>query len=305
MQDRKIRVLFLASWYPTPLQPTFGIFVKKHAEAIAQAGNQVTVLSLQYFKGKGLFRMDSSITIENGIETHLLLVHSVVYKFIFVLPFINNWLYLRHVRKHLQHSNFDLIHCNTLYPSGIAGNFLSKRLQVSYLITEHWSKVEKYMKKNILSFYGKKAYSQAAIVTAVSAFSTRELSRWVKKTQQLRTVPNVIDASIFSYQPKIKASNQLVFTAVAIWKAPKQPELFINALNWYSLKSDQRITLHLVGDGPLLAPIKSQKLHFEVIYHGTINSLAVAALLHQSDYFLHASDIETFSIVVAESVPQL
>ena len=39
-----MKVLFLSAWYPTPQDMMAGLFVQKHAEAVAQQGHDVRVL---------------------------------------------------------------------------------------------------------------------------------------------------------------------------------------------------------------------------------------------------------------------
>src|SRR5437870_2778699 len=39
MSDKKRNILFIPSWYPNRNNPTFGIFIKRHAEAVALYNN--------------------------------------------------------------------------------------------------------------------------------------------------------------------------------------------------------------------------------------------------------------------------
>ena len=42
-QENPLHILFLASWYPSKKEPTLGIFIKRHAQAVASI-NKVSVL---------------------------------------------------------------------------------------------------------------------------------------------------------------------------------------------------------------------------------------------------------------------
>ena len=42
-QEKPLHILFLASWYPSKKEPTLGIFIKRHAQAVATI-NKVSVL---------------------------------------------------------------------------------------------------------------------------------------------------------------------------------------------------------------------------------------------------------------------
>ena len=47
---KRKKILFLSSWYPSPQQPTHGIFVKRHAEAASLLND---VLVLYVYSGAG------------------------------------------------------------------------------------------------------------------------------------------------------------------------------------------------------------------------------------------------------------
>ena len=302
LKEEQIKVLFLCSWYPTIQKPTFGLFSKKHAQAISSIGNSVTVLSLQYFDSKKIFAKTTTLTLEDGIETHLINIHSRIHKWLYVIPFLNNWIIWHYFKNHLQKKKFNLIHANSLYPAAIAANYISKKTKVKYLITEHWSKVDKYMRTNLLAFYGKNAYNQASCITCVSHFLGEGLMPYIQVHEKIRIVPNVVDTSIFKFNVKKSAPNKKVFTAVATWKSPKIPLLFFDALNAYQRKTGLEIILNMVGNGPLLDEIQKKQSTIQLKSWGILGSNEIAQILQESDYFVHASSIETFSIVVAEAL---
>ena len=301
-KEEQIKVLFLCSWYPTIQKPTFGLFTKKHAQAVSSVGNSVTVLSLQYFASKKIFSKITTTALEDGIETHLIHIHSRIHKWLYVIPFLNNWIIWNYFKNHLQEKNFSIIHANSLYPAAIAANYISKKTKIKYLITEHWSKVDKYMRTNLLAFYGKNAYNQASCITCVSHFLGEGLKPYIQAPEKIRIVPNVVDISVFNFKDKKSAQNKKVFTAVATWKSPKIPSLFFDALNAYQRKTGLEIILNMVGNGPLLDDIQKKQSNIQVKSWGILGSNEIARILHDTDYFVHASSIETFSIVVAEAL---
>ena len=58
----------------------------------------------------------------------------------------------------------------------------------------------------------------------------------------------------------------------------------------------------MVGNGPLLDDIQKKQSNIQVKSWGILGSNEIARILHDTDYFVHASSIETFSIVVAEAL---
>ncbi|MBI3502607.1 MAG: glycosyltransferase family 4 protein [Bacteroidetes bacterium] len=295
-----MNILFLTCWYPTKEIPSKGIFIKEHAKAIHSAGNKIVVAALNVCWGKSFFEKEiEKFTDENGIETHIIHIRSLFYKWIYVNPFHLYKILKTYCKKNIL-ADFSpaLIHSNILSPCAILGDWLAKDLKKPHVITEHWSKVDNYMKKNIFSRYGKRAYQNAKAITVVSGFLKKNIEKYVNDASKIKIVPNVVDTKTFFYKPKIK-SDKVIFTAVAHWRPPKEPMLFIEALNKMENKNS---ILNMVGEGEQLEAIKKLNLNFEIHYHGNIPRTKIAELLWQSDFFLHASQVETFSIVIAEAL---
>ena len=43
MHNKKLRILFLAGWFPNRFQPYYGIFIKRHAIAVSKFCNVVVL----------------------------------------------------------------------------------------------------------------------------------------------------------------------------------------------------------------------------------------------------------------------
>ena len=298
-----MKVLFISAWYPNSVQPLKGIFVKKHAAAIKAAGNDIQVVAITISNSSKTFeRKIYSETDENGILTHHIEFNSRFYKWIH----LNLFFQYRAISKYVEKSVIptfkpELIHSNVLYPAGILGYKISKRYNSPHVITEHWSKVDKFMSQSLFSYIGKKAYNNAKAITVVSDFLKKSISKHIADSARIKVVPNVINQAVFTFQSKV-SGNSIVFTCVAHWTNPKRPDLIFNALNEISKTSKKSIKLNVVGEGILLEKLKPLKWNFEINYLGNLIPENLAKTLQQSNYFLHASEIETFSIVIAESL---
>lgn len=297
-----MNILFVSYWYPTPQHPLKGIFIKKHAHAVASAGCQVCVLSLCIENSSALYKKETLRSKdEAGIETIQILIQSRFYKFLHVLPFHQ----YRLIRKEFTQlkSTFDpnLIHSNVLYPAGILGHMLSKEFSKPHVITEHWSKIQKFMSKSLYASLGKKAYRDASAITVVSDFLKGTVCLYASE-DKIHRVPNVINNDVFCYTPKAITGDALVFTCVAHWHSPKRPDLIFHALQKLTRIQQKKIRLNVIGTGPLLTELKKGNWSFDINYLGQRSPSELASTLQQSDYFLHASDVETFSVVIAEAL---
>ena len=296
-----MNILFLTCWYPTKEMPSKGIFIKEHAKAIAQSGNTVVVLLLNVVYGNSFYHKEvDKFFDENGIETHIIHLKSKLWKWIYVNPFFMYRIFKKYYLKEIS-SEFqpDVIHSNILNPCAIMGDWLADDFKKPHVITEHWSKIDNYMRKNFFSNYGRRAYENAKVITAVSHFLKKNISNYVSNQDKIKNIPNVVNTKIFYYKPKAK-SDKLTFTAIAHWKHPKAPLFFINALK--NIETDRNIILNMVGDGPQLEEIKKMKVKYSINYTGNISKEKIVEILHDSDFFVHASYIETFSLVIAEAL---
>ena len=100
----KLKVLFLTAWYPTPRDAMAGLFVQKHAEAVARQGADVRVL------------------FSDATGVH------------WVREMWRGWRRLRR-----EWGLPDVVQMNVLDKNGILAMWLHRRYRIPYIIVEHWS----------------------------------------------------------------------------------------------------------------------------------------------------------------------
>lgn len=307
-----MNILFLTSWYPTSNNPNFGIFIKEHAHAISSAGNNVVVLAIVATRSNTIWSKavtDSSD--ENGVRTITIELKSrfrdIVYHAIPIQYYI-----AKNAAKKLIANGFEpeIIHSNVIFPAGIIGNWLADRLKKPHIISEHWSRIKGFLSKPIFGRLAIKSYQNAARILPVSFFLKKRMLDLMPTldSSRFRIVGNVIDSNIFNYKDKNSSSETLHFCAVATWankKVPdKIPELFIEALAQLQIEIKKSIQLTMVGGGDKIPEFEtlcsSKGLNAQFVGIRTKNE--IADYLQESDYFVHASTIETFGVVVAEAL---
>jgi glycosyltransferase involved in cell wall biosynthesis len=298
-----MKVLFISSWYPSATNALKGIFVKKHAAAISAAGVQIQVLALTInYSAKLYEKKILRFKDEYGVDTYLIEINSRFYKGLYLNLFWQYRLIKKAYRAISSEFKLQVIHSNVLFPAGILGYWLGRRENLPYIITEHWSKVPRFMQKSLWANEGRKAYKEAKAVTVVSTFLKSRIESYIEVRSKVVVIPNVINTALFQYAERKKAIGEISFACVAHWQAPKRPDLIFSALNEYSQMVGDRIILKVVGEGALMEVLKRKKWNFEIIYYGNLASGDLADVLKKTDYFLHASEIETFSIVIAEAL---
>ncbi len=299
-----MKVLFISSWYPNSTNALKGIYIKKHAAAVRSAGIEVEVLALTVSYSKKLIEKKEYVqTDENGIQTHMIELNSKFYKLLYVNLILQSGILNKYYRKNIKNVfKPDVIHSHVLFPAAILGYWLSLKEKLPHVITEHWSKVDNFMSKNLYAKSGRKAYNGAKKVTAVSNFLKESISKHFDDKSNIEVVPNVVNTDLFIYKEKPGNFTEIIFTIVAHWADPKRPDLIFHSLQKASKEINKNIILNVVGEGHLLKELKNESWSFKINYLGNLAAKDLSALLQNSNYFLHASNIETFSIVIAEAL---
>lgn len=298
-----MNILFHTYWYPYK-GSIDGVFVKEHAEACRVAGNSVSVQAIKVLKGKGLFSITTKYEVVNDIPTYYLVIQSVFWKWIYIniplLYLFTKWHYNKHIAKKFTPQ---IIVSNVINPAGITGHWLAHKLKAKHVIIEHWTRIAKFMGKNLFASSARKAYANADAVVSVSNYLKGITINYGANADKAAIIPNVIDADRFYYKPK-EVSERLTFCCVTNLKYPKDPFLVISALDTIAKNTGKSIVLNIVGDGEYRARIEALKttLNFELNLLGYLPKTDVASVFHKADYFLHASYLETFSLVVAEAI---
>ncbi len=307
-----MKVLFVTSWYPTKENPGFGVFIKEHAKAIHSAQVEIVVLAVLVERSTSILQVEAhDFKDESGIQTVQINISSryrdLIYHFIPLLRFISYKYY-----KKLISTTFtpDIVHSNVVFPAGMMGDFIAKKIHKPLIITEHWSKVAGILQKPYLSGLTKKSYKRAARILPVSEFLKNNLNELLPffKSDKFRVVANVINTEPFTYKTKKNNSDELKFCAVATWatkKIPdKIPELFIEALAQIQQKTDKKVTLTMIGGGNRWVELKQlcEKQSYTTVLTGYLSKEKIAKILQESDFFVHASNIETFGVVIVEAL---
>ncbi len=310
-----MKILFLTPWYPSKNAPFFGTFAREHAHAIRLVGHDVYVFAILIQKGKGILHCEvNEYTDQKGVHTVTIELSSFFKNILYYMLPIQYYFLTRQVRKIIESKKmkFDLIHTNVVYPTGIFGNYLAKKLRLPYVLTEHWTKVYRIMQIPFYANLSKRAYRQADRILPVSRYLQENIQEQVSslRKHKFRVIGNIIDVNLF--QPLLakrdKQSKPIVFTAIAHWNKTnpqhKLPELFIDALAKINLKSSLDIHLIMIGGGNQLEELKNRCLQKNLSANFTdyLTKDKIAAILQESDFFVHASSTETFCVVAAEAL---
>lgn len=299
------QVLILSFWNPTDQNPQQGIFIQDQAAAVCSQRENTIFLQVNVLPSDNLLLRKEVIESAFFNNRRLTInLYSVFWKFYYV----NTWNLTRIVRGILNNSfpeiKPELIHSNVIFPCGIVAYLLSQKTCCKTVISEHWSKAEKLLKHPLYRKIALKAYKKNSSIICVSKFLASKIEHNTG-FRNITVIPNIVDTSLFSYKPKNEFDGtRLICTCVASWKLPKRLDLIIDSLSEFAGESGCRICLNVVGDGLQVDSMKARKIHdnLSIKWHGYLDKSSIVSLLNESHLFLHASEIETFSIVTAEAL---
>jgi len=299
------QVLIISFWNPTSGQPQQGIFIQEQAAAVCKIRDNIIFLQVNILPSRDLFLKmtveESAFYRNKRITVNL---YSALWKFWYLSPWVVSVILYRLIKKRKNEINPAIIHANIVFPCGVVGHHLAKRLESKLIISEHWSKTGKILKHPLFARSALRAYLSSLTVICVSEFLTQRIFKSTGHGNII-VIPNIIDTAIYKYAPKLPSDdNVLRLMCVASWKLPKRLDLIFEAVCSFAEESSRTIELTVVGTGPQADRLKTNKTPADliVIWAGYLERHSIASLLQKTNVFLHASDIETFSLVTAEAL---
>ncbi|HPP67021.1 MAG TPA: glycosyltransferase, partial [bacterium] len=253
----KYKVLFLASMYPSRLHPVKGIFIKRHAEAVAKFCDVSVLYVIEdpYLKNK-TYEVD--YLVENGVHT-LIVYHKKIKKRPIVHRIQKNMVYLTASRIGFniikeKVGKPDIVHVNVIKRTGKIALMLKFIYKIPFLITEHSSSYlpacGKYKKTQIpQKFFTNLIIKNAeAVITVSNALKDAMLSLGLKN--QYFVVPNVVEVNTISFVTRLNTNKKKIFHISLMVDKIKNITGILKAL--YNIIHNQKrddFELHLIGEG--------------------------------------------------------
>ena len=269
-----MRVLFLSAWYPTPQDMMAGLFVQKHAEAVAQQGHDVRVLysnKTGFSWAKDMYRGWKTLKKEWGMP--------------------------------------DIVQMNVLDKNGVIAMWLKHRYHIPYIIVEHWSG---YLPANF-SFRGgwhswlmRKIAQNASCILPVSQMLEEAMKKCGIANNHWERIHNVVD-DFFYEAIRRDSERKFRFLHVSCFdEQAKNIQGILRAARKLA-KERQDFELVIVGTGVDYAAdvAYANSLNFPegmLRFTGEQTPYEVAQWMQESDCFVLFSRYETYAVVLAEAV---
>lgn len=297
-------VLFLASWFPNKTHPTVGNFIQRHAEVANTIANVYVLFALPIENQKSKFDIQNSV--ENDVYITRVYYRKVMHK----IPLVHTFLKYKRYRKAMKvgeqtiGKKFDFLHVNTFWFAGLAALDISRSQKISYLITEHWSG---FLPQNnafesasfVMKTMTKRIFRKAKFVLPVSDDLGKSLQSR-KLIDEFHCLANVVDTTLFKPNPTTKNE---VYRFIHISTIDEAHKNFSGLLEAFS-KVKYDFILEIITDGDLTdaqRKINAFGLSNKIELRGSSTQEEVAEALQQANCLVQFSNVETFSIVIAEA----
>ena len=304
---KKIKVLWLASWYPSRENIYFGVFIKKQAVA-ASVGCELSVLYAQESAGN-VYEID--------IETSSFLQVIVYYPKCNFLFF--KW--IRYFKALLKGFNEikkragkpELVHVHVTYPVGIMAVYLKFFHNLNFIISEHSSFYKKWSIGNmnnhfIIKIISKICFNQAATTIALSENHANILKK-LNLTHRFRVIPNVVDTDIFNLPIENRSLKKDKLRLLHVSSLYEPDKNVMGILRGVALLNRHRqdFELHIIGNEIYHADLKKYAHSLGLLvdcisFQGFIPEKEVAVAMRAADIFILFSLIEGLPCVILEAL---
>jgi glycosyltransferase involved in cell wall biosynthesis len=317
-EEKGLKVLVIPSWYP----PYGGGFIQEQAEALAEMGNDVTVLAIERISPRAmgqwlkafvlLFLANYTAKQEGRLKVIRAQVPGLPRLPKIYAQFFSSKVsrcFFRYAKLNVYQPN--VMHVHSLLWGGLAAAKIKKETNIPYLVTEHrgrfvdnqyvnaGEKQEMALPELVL------ALSEAAKVLCVSSLLIPYLRKRVANAE-LDVLANMVDVAHFTSSSLERTETETFqFICVANMVPLKGHETLLNALSKL-VQCGSNVHLTLVGDGWHRSYIqqhaKNLNLCEHVTFTGHLSRADVKQYLNAADAFVLPSQYEAFGIVYIEAM---
>jgi glycosyltransferase involved in cell wall biosynthesis len=316
----RLKILHVASWFPSEVHQSLGNFIERHIEAVA-------------LKHECEVWAPVAVTTSQGTLAHMREKSGLEEREVGGRPWKIRRLYHEATRPQLlgvaramagaavkMDWTPDVVHLHVAYPAGSSTMAWAKRWDVPVVLTEHWTA---YHDITSMPWWRRKAIKDvvrgASVVCPVTSHLGAAISAWVPAVH-IRTVPNVVDVHTFQpAEPQMLAGVLVGASRRKIERGGATQFLHVSSMDddhknitglihgvARAMAQQDSFRLTMVG-GERVDLTVYQKLVQEmglsgkISFTGPLPSAQVAQCMQSHDALLLNSRVENFPCVIAEA----
>jgi len=306
-----MKVVWLVSWYPTPLAPFDGDFIQRHARAVALHCQVEVIHIVKDAYGNITPKKYENITVSGNLTERIIYYKPFKTGIDFLDKYISHRAYRKLYQKAIKLYITDngkpaFVHVHVALKSGLIALWMKKKYGIPYIVSEHWAWFlpEAIPGMNDFSAIYKKWWQQifngAYKITVVSkVLGDALVQRFGSKGYAL--IPNVVDTTIF--YPVAKQNNTVpAFAHISSLSYQKNPEHIIEA---FAILKQRAIpfSLYIFGHEKkqLRDMVFTKGLSTDIFFKEEVPQAELVIILQQMDALILYSRFETFGCVLIEA----
>ncbi len=297
----------IAKWYPSKDDPQFGVFIQKHAKAIAIDNKVVVLYAYSSANQKEIFQF------ETHQQNNLLEIIISFKKNVSVFgELVNAYRYFRAINSGIKKSKQfynkpDLIHSYILLRTGLIASYLSFIYKIPYVINEQWSgyATGKFAGFSLIKkIVTRKLVKHSTGLISVSNFLLEKMHSCEIRNENEIVIPNTVEPVV---ELKESTENTVNILLVAdLVDEIKNISAVIKVVGKLA-KENHDFVLRIIGHGKdkeMLMEIARELgvLNTRVIFEGLKSNQEVYSYLKRCDFLVMNSRFETFSLICCEAL---
>ena len=195
-----------------------------------------------------------------------------------------------------------IIHAHGAVLNGLLAYFISKKLKIPFIVTEHTGPYSRILNSWLKSNISKFVFNKAAKVLVVSEYQKNEVLKLGIPKEKVEVSYNPVNTDVYKLNPTINLKNIAFVSRLDEFKGGLRTLKAFHQL----IKKHADYTLTIVGEGEEFKAIQlyisENNLGSKVFLKGTLTKPQIAEVLNKSSFFVFPSRHETFGLVVAEAL---
>jgi glycosyltransferase involved in cell wall biosynthesis len=304
-----MRVLLFPSWYPTPENPLNGSFFREQAIALKNAGVDVCVLSMTFYRLREINRflkVKNKLTFENdnGVETYRLSYLKSFPRmetfFLYYSALLFEKIY--HYIEKRRGVPFDVVHIHSALDAGIIYCF--SKILTRYVLTEHSTMFPRGILTKTQKKYAAESLAQATQLIAVGN-GLRDAMR-VYTNRDITVIYNLVRMDLFfPVKEKKDAESKFHFFSLGMSLYKKGFDILLAAYSRIAMLEATELCIAGLDESEITElneMITRYRIENRVTLRGRLSRDEVARTMQLADCFVLTSRFETFGVVFVEAM---
>ena len=292
----------------TESEPLAGIFQYEQAQALANVGHKVGIISVGYITLRYFFKKYNYKEKETVNNIFLLRKYKripIPHRYYSFNRLKRKYvsLFLKEFKEYVKAYGMpDIVHAHNFLYAGVIAKELKNKYSLPYVVTEHSSAFARgFISKKVNHKLFEVCNSSNGLTCVSKSFSALLQEVF---SSPFNVLPNIVDSSFFEVELNNDKYNNFTFLNIASLDSNKNQKLLLNA---FAKKFEgQEVYLKIVGDGPLITQLinetKNLKINSQVEFLGRLPKHEVRNQMLKSHCFVLPSNYETFGVVLIEAL---